>query len=110
MDALLSGPITWDLTNGCVYLGTEGSTKFPVVLASGARFQGAPPALRLANGVTLSQGDLVLGGGGFLSRENLAALAPKVDMPPDECFLPENTFNEVAVFNNNRNTPEIISP
>lgn len=110
MDALLSGPVTWDVSTGCVFLGGDGSPGYPVVLAFGARLEGDPPALRLPNGVTLSQGVVVSGGGGFLSRAHLVALAPKVDVPPDECFLPDNTFEEVAVFNNNWDTPEIITP
>jgi hypothetical protein len=110
MDALLSGPITWDVSTGCVFLGGDGAPKYPVVLAFGARLQGDPPALRLVNGVTLSQGAMVSGGGGFLHRNDLPRLAPRADMPPDECFLPENTFEEVAVFNNNWDTPALVSP
>jgi hypothetical protein len=104
MDALLSGTVSWDLENSCVFLGRDG-VRFPVVLASGARLEGEPPALTLPSGAVVREGDFISGGGGYLSRASLGGLDIPIDVPPDECFLPENTFGEVAVFNNSPDTP-----
>lgn len=74
LSALVRGRIEVDLDRGCVWLAAEGR-RYPVVWPSGASAERSPFVVTFADGSTAREGDVVSGGGGYISAQTLPELA-----------------------------------
>jgi hypothetical protein len=97
MAALVRGRLAYSVAGRCFTLGGEDGGPYPVVWPAGTTPMDDPfPAVVLADGTVVRQGDAVEGAGGFLQPEDIAAIDGAEPPIPAEC---RSTTGEVAVFN-----------
>jgi hypothetical protein len=94
MAAEVKGTIV--LEAGCLLMELEG-IRYPLVWPFGTTWQPDPPAVRLGGGVLVEAGMDVYGGGGYLDRTAIEAIAgSEVAAAAAECAGPTG---EIALFN-----------
>lgn len=96
MGAEVTGVVVYDDTTGCVQIELEGTT-YPVIWPAGTTWQEEPPAVVLEDGVVVTPGMTVWGGGGYLSQRDIAATAGETTSArAAACIGPTG---EIAYFN-----------
>jgi hypothetical protein len=89
LTALIVGELTYDEVHDCLLVVAEGDVVYPVVWPSGTVPLADEIGVRLPSGDSVTEGDVLSGGGGYLY------VADDYGIPP-ECLPPTG---EVAVFN-----------
>ena len=90
MDAIVSGALAYDRADRCMYLA-QGESLDPVIWPAGTKIiEQDPVVLRLRGGAEVTEGEMVSGGGGYVSLRRYD------DLIPEEC---SGTDGQVAEFN-----------
>lgn len=92
MGAIVQGTVEVDLEVGCVWLSTSDGARHPVIWPSGTEAGEEPFLITLPNGETVGDGDLVSGGGGYVSA---ASATQGMEPFPEQCIQD----GQAAVFN-----------
>lgn len=101
MDAIVQGTVEIDIQMGCVWLSTSDGSRHPVIWPAGTTLKEDPIAIVLPDGQEVRKGDLVSGGGGYVSANGATA---GMEPFPDECLQ----TGEAAVFNANSQLQVIV--